>query len=37
MNGPEILHLIRHELQHAVGRRGKPPTVDRWTPRRGWR
>ena len=25
MNGPEILHLIRHELQHAVGRRGKPP------------
>jgi hypothetical protein len=26
MNGPEILHLIRHELQHAVGRRGKPST-----------
>jgi hypothetical protein len=24
MNGPEILHLIRHELQHAVGRCGKP-------------
>ena len=26
MNGPEILHLIRHDLQHAVARRGKPPT-----------
>ena len=25
MNGPEILYLIRHELQHALGRRGKPP------------
>ena len=24
MNGPEILHLIRRDLQHAVGRRGKP-------------
>ncbi len=24
MNGPEILRLIRHELQHAVGRRGTP-------------
>jgi hypothetical protein len=27
VNGPEILHLIRHELQHAVGRRGKPPAL----------
>ena len=26
MNGPEILHLIRHELQRAVARAGKPPT-----------
>jgi hypothetical protein len=26
MNGPEILHILRHELQHAVGRRGKPPS-----------
>ena len=26
MNGPEILHLIRHDLQRAVARRGKPPT-----------
>jgi MgsA AAA+ ATPase C terminal len=26
MNGPEILHLIRHELQGALARRGKPPT-----------
>jgi hypothetical protein len=26
MNGPEILHLIRHDLQGAVARRGKPPT-----------
>jgi hypothetical protein len=25
VNGPEILHLIRHELQLAVGRQGKPP------------
>ena len=25
MNGPEILHLIRHELQDAVGWRGTPP------------
>jgi hypothetical protein len=24
VNGPEILHLIRHELQDAVGRRGTP-------------
>jgi hypothetical protein len=26
MNGPEILHLIRHDLQGAVARQGKPPT-----------
>ena len=26
MNGPEILHLIRNDLQHAVARQGKPPT-----------
>jgi|SRR5271166_634653 len=26
MNGPEILHLIRHDLQRAVAGRGKPPT-----------
>jgi hypothetical protein len=26
MNGPEILHLIRHDLQRAVARQGKPPT-----------
>jgi replication-associated recombination protein RarA len=26
MNGPEILHLSRHELQHAVRRQGKPPS-----------
>jgi hypothetical protein len=26
MNGPEILHLIRRDLQHAVARRGRPPT-----------
>jgi hypothetical protein len=25
VNGPEILHILRHELQHAVGRQGKPP------------
>ena len=25
MNGPEILHLIRHDLQRAVAGRGKPP------------
>jgi MgsA AAA+ ATPase C terminal len=25
MNGPEILHLIRHDLQRAVGQRGRPP------------
>ena len=25
MNGPEILQLIRHELQRAVARRGEPP------------
>jgi hypothetical protein len=27
VNGPEILHLIRHELQRAVGRAGKPPAL----------
>jgi hypothetical protein len=26
VNGPEILHILRHELQHAVGRQGKPPS-----------
>ena len=26
MNGPEILHLIRHDLQRAVAECGKPPT-----------
>ena len=26
MNGPHILHLIRHDLQGAVARQGKPPT-----------
>ena len=26
MNGPEILRLIRHDLQRAVARQGKPPT-----------
>jgi replication-associated recombination protein RarA len=26
MNGPEILHLIRHDLESAVARQGKPPT-----------
>ena len=26
MNGPEILQLIRHDLQRAVVRQGKPPT-----------
>ena len=26
MNGPEILHLIRHDLQRAIARRGGPPT-----------
>ena len=26
MNGPEILHLIRHDLQRAVARQGKPST-----------
>ena len=26
MNGPEILHLVRHDLQGAVARQGKPPT-----------
>ena len=26
MNGPEILHLIRHDLQCAVARQGEPPT-----------
>jgi hypothetical protein len=26
MNGPEILHLMRHDLQGAVARQGKPPT-----------
>ena len=25
-NGPEILHLIRHDLQRAVARQGTPPT-----------
>ena len=26
MNGPEILHLIRHDLQRAIARQGTPPT-----------
>ncbi len=26
MNGPEILHLVRRDLQRAVAQRGKPPT-----------
>src|ERR1700751_673486 len=26
MNGPEILHLIRHDLEHAVAERREPPT-----------
>ena len=26
MNGPEILQLIRHDLQRAIARQGKPPT-----------
>jgi hypothetical protein len=26
VNGPEILHLIRHDLRGAVARQGKPPT-----------
>jgi len=26
VNGPEVLHLIRGELQQAVGRQGKPPS-----------
>ena len=26
MNGPEILRIIRHDLQHAVARRVRPPT-----------
>ena len=26
MNGPEILHLIRQDLQSAVARQGRPPT-----------
>ena len=26
MNGPEILRLIRHDLQRAVAQRGEPPT-----------
>ena len=26
LNGPEILHIFRGELRHAVGRRGKPPS-----------
>ena len=33
MNGPEILHLIRRDLQRAVARRGshRPPTNGRLT------
>jgi hypothetical protein len=27
MNGPEILHLIRHDLQRAIACRGRPPTL----------
>ena len=26
MNEPEILHLIRHDLEHAVAERREPPT-----------
>ena len=26
MNGPEILHIIRHDLQRAIACRGRPPT-----------
>jgi MgsA AAA+ ATPase C terminal len=26
VNGPEVFHLIRHDLQAAVARQGKPPT-----------
>jgi hypothetical protein len=26
VNGPEILHLIRHDLEHAVAERREPPT-----------
>jgi replication-associated recombination protein RarA len=26
MNGPKILHFMRHDLQGAVARQGKPPT-----------
>jgi replication-associated recombination protein RarA len=26
VNGPEILHLIRHDLHRAVAKRGEPPT-----------
>ena len=26
MNGPEILHLIRHDLRRAVAQQGEPPT-----------
>jgi hypothetical protein len=26
VNGPEVLHLIRHDLQGAAARQGKPPT-----------
>ena len=26
VNGPEILHLIRHDLQRAIARQPKPPT-----------
>jgi hypothetical protein len=25
MNGPEILHFIRHDLHRAVARQGRPP------------
>jgi replication-associated recombination protein RarA len=27
VNGPEILHRIRHDLQGAVARQGKPPSA----------
>jgi hypothetical protein len=27
VNGPEILHLIRHDLQSSVARQGEPPTT----------
>jgi hypothetical protein len=33
VNGPEILHLLRHELQHTVRRCGKPSIprpLDAW-------